>query len=171
MDKTKTYPLTERLVTGVKGFETFRSRPYLDPVGVFTWGYGATQGPHPTSPLSEAEADLELRATLTQCQYNVIQEWSKQIVYRGQLDCLTDMLFNVGAGRPAAMSHSGRDGIINLADGNHSKLWAKLMVCDYDGVAVEIPKWCRGGAKVLPGLVKRRAWDLEMWQDKSYAFV
>lgn len=171
MDTVKTYPLTDRLVNGVKGFEGFRAVPYLDLAGIFTWGYGETQGSHPTAPLSEAEADLMLRAALTQAQYDVLLEWGKILQWQGQLDCLTDMMFNVGAGRPSSMSQSGKDGIVWLADGAHSSLWARIMAGNYDMAQMEIARWCRGGGKVLPGLVKRRAWDQEMWQDKTNALI
>jgi lysozyme len=58
---------------------------------------------------------------------------------QGQYDALVDFAFNAGAG--------------NL---QHSTLLRKVNASDFAGAAEEFGKWVNGGGHVLPGLVRRR---------------
>lgn len=53
---------------------------------------------------------------------------------------LLDFTFNLGAGRLQA-----------------STLRRKINAGDMEGAKLELDKWVRGGGRILPGLVKRRA--------------
>ena len=139
--------VSERLVNGVKAFEGFRAVPYMDAVGKWTWGYGETQGSHPTAPITKEEADLMLRASLTQCQADVLDA-VRVPLKSGQLDACTDFVYNLGLG-----NFKGSTLLKKLNDGRYQEAY------------FEFERWVYAGGKILPGLVKRREteqqWFLE----------
>lgn len=138
--------LTPRLISAVKGFEGFRPVPYKDPVGKWTWGYGETRGPMPER-WTESEADLALRAGLTQAQHDVLEN-VKVALTVGQLDACTDFVYNLGIG-----------------NFENSTLLKKVNSEDWPGAYFEFGRWVHAGGQILPGLVKRRTveqqWFLE----------
>lgn len=138
--------LTQRLISAVKGFEGFRPVPYKDPVGKFTWGYGETRGLMPER-WTEAEADLALRAGLTQAQHDVLEK-VKVVLTSGQLDACTDFVYNLGVGNFES-----------------STLLKKINAEDWPAAYFEFGRWVHAGGQILPGLVKRRTveqqWFLE----------
>lgn len=134
-------------------FEGFRGKPYLCPAGVPTIGYGSTYYPDgrkvtlQDAPITEAQAmamlQHELRTTyapgvLRQCpgllpDAILNSQW-------GKLNAIVDFAYNLGVGRLQT-----------------STLRRKINAQDWEGAKAELAKWVRGGGKVLPGLVKRRA--------------
>lgn len=126
-------------------FEGLRLRPYLCPAGVPTIGYGATRyldgrpvqlSDPPISPeaaerlLAEMLLRLYLPGTAALCP-GLRDE---------ALGAITDFAFNLGLTRLKA-----------------STLRRRLLAGDVDGAIDELAKWVRGGGRVLPGLVVRRA--------------
>jgi lysozyme len=65
-----------------------------------------------------------------------------------QFDALTSFTYNCGSGALAS-----------------STLLKKVNAKDFDGAALEFHKWNRGGGKVLPGLVRRRASESLLFQN------
>ena len=63
-----------------------------------------------------------------------------------QFSALVSFCFNVGTG-----------------NFNRSSLLRLLNAKNYAAVPVELKKWNKGGGKVLPGLVKRRSAEAELW--------
>jgi len=128
-------------------FEGFRSRPYLCPAGVATIGYGSTyygDGRKVTlqdAPMSEPEARAllihELESTYAQ---GVLRLCPGLIQFPGPFNAAVDFAYNLGVGRLQT-----------------STLRRKLNAQDWDGAKEQLMLWTRGGGKVLPGLVKRRA--------------
>ena len=56
----------------IKKWEGFRGSAYLDPVGIWTIGYGHTKGVKPGQVISESEAlNLLILATDLQCQFAI----------------------------------------------------------------------------------------------------
>lgn len=134
--------LTQRLVNAAKGFEGFRPVPYQDPVGKWTWGYGETCGPMPER-WTESEADLALRAGLTQAQADVLEHVTISLT-PGQLDACTDFVYNLGIGNFAS-----------------STLLKKINAKDWPTAYFEFGRWVHAGGIVLPGLVHRRTIEQE----------
>lgn len=66
-----------------------------------------------------------------------------------QFSALVSFCFNVGAG-----------------NFNKSSLLRLLNEKNYSAVPTELKKWTKGGGRVLPGLVKRRAAEAKLW-DKT----
>jgi len=128
----------------IRRFEGCRLTPYLCPAGIWTCGWGST-GPDVVPGHSwtrdyadrrmERDARQFIRGTLTLCPN-----------LQGDTLCaIADFAYNLGLGRLKA-----------------STLRRRLLAEDWDGAKAELMKWTKGGGRVLPGLVRRRAAEAEM---------
>ena len=133
-------------IEGVKHFEGFRANPYRCPAGVVTVGYGFT-GHHAKRKVSRQEADLMLIKELHECVLKV-QDNVKVPLTRNQLYSLASFTYNCGEGNLRQLVN----GKNRLNDGN------------YKSVETLLPKYRKGGGRVLKGLERRRAWELKMWK-------
>jgi lysozyme len=135
-------------------FEGFSSKPYICPAGYPTIGYGTVYKPDGTKvtmrdqPISRELANQWLMREL---QHNYMAGVLKAspILIRNQrlLAAITDFAYNLGVGRYRASTLKRR------VDSN-----------DLLGVETELKKWIRGGGKVLPGLVKRRQAEIDLFR-------
>lgn len=136
----------------IKEFEGFVPRWYLDPVGVWTIGYGHTDAAgspkRATSPnlvLTEAEATAILQRDLVQYE-DAVKRAVRVPINENQFAALVSFTYNLGAGS------LGR-----------STLLRKLNDGDYAGAADEFPRWNKAGGRVLNGLVRRRAAERDLF--------
>ncbi len=123
----------------VKRFEGLSLTAYLDPVGIWTIGYGHT-GPEvgPGDVITRTEAETLLKKDLTKFE-NAVRSLVKVPINSNQFSALVSFTFNVGTG---ALSQS--------------TLLARINQKDYQGAADQFSRWVYGGGQVLPGLVTRR---------------
>lgn len=134
-------------------FEGLYLKPYLCPAGVPTIGYGTIKyesGQRVTlsdPPITKERAeDLLMWELQKQCVPQVLRlcpnlpEWGPNSVA-----AILDFTYNLGSG--------------NLAS---STLRKRILADDVDGAKVELMKWTRGGGRVLPGLVRRRAAEVAL---------
>lgn len=149
---------SERLIKQAKLWEGFRANPYMDAVGVLTWGYGQTQGPHPSQPWTEAEATLDLTARYAQAEHDMRKLFPAVALSPGQVDALTSFYDNVG---PGSVGH--KDGLHYLKPGGFSTLYQLIIAGLHKSAANEFPKWNLGAGKPLPGLTARRAIEREWY--------
>jgi lysozyme len=136
-------------------FEGFSSKPYICPAGYPTIGYGTVYKPDGSKvtmrdqPISRELANEWLMREL---QHNYMAGVLKAspILIRNQrlLAAITDFAYNLGVGRYRA-----------------STLKRRVDVNDLLGVETELRKWVRGGGKVLPGLVKRRQAEIDLFRN------
>lgn len=130
-----------------------RAVPYLDPVGIPTIGYGRVISwdqyrALKNTGISMAQAkdnlaeDIRIRA-------DKMLKYIKVPVHDYQFDALVSFTFNVGVG-----AFSG------------STLLKKLNRKDYAGAANEFGKWVWSKKKKLPGLVRRREAEKNMFLNK-----
>jgi lysozyme len=136
-------------------FEGFSSKPYICPAGYPTIGYGTVYKPDGSKvtmrdqPISKELANDWLMREL---QHNYMAGVLKAspILIRNQrlLAAITDFAYNLGVGRYRASTLKRR------VDSN-----------DLLGVETELRKWIRGGGKVLPGLVKRRQAEIDLFRN------
>jgi lysozyme len=131
--------ISQKGLAVIKQFEGLRLKAYKCPAGVMTIGYGST-GAHVKlgMTITEQEADRLLLDDISRFEVGV-QEVIKQSLTQGQFDALVSFSFNVGLGAL-----------------RESTLAAKLKAGDVAGAANEFTRWNKAGGKVLPGLVKRR---------------
>jgi lysozyme len=122
-----------------------RACPYICPAGYWTIGYGhLCDSKHPSITETEAEAYLAqdmntaLAATLRYCPVLAAEA-------QVRLTAIVDFTFNLGAGRLQSSTLRRR---IN------QRKWA--------AAATELGRWVYGGGKVLPGLVSRRAAEIQL---------
>lgn len=131
--------------------EGFRAAPYRCPAGIPTIGYGSTRyaDGRPVSmgdpPITEADANRIMRATLRDYEA-AVNRYVQVPLTQGQFDALVDFAYNAGAQ--------------NL---RKSTLLRLLNAGDYVGAAAQFGRWVQGGGRRLPGLVKRRARERQLF--------
>lgn len=139
-------------------FESCRLTAYWDTGGkVWTCGWGTT-GPDVTEGTvwTQAHADAQLEIRLNEAA-DIVDTAVRVPITPAQKGALTDLVYNVGAGRAARAGDPGRDGIVTLANGQPSTLLRHLNAGDYAGCAAQIGAWDRSGGEVQNGLIARRA--------------
>lgn len=129
----------------IKKFEGLELKAYKDSVGILTIGYGHTHGVKAGDVITGQQADTFLREDAQVAELAVNTNVKVKLT-QGQFDALVSFIFNLGAG--------------NFVK---STLLKKLNAGDYAGAADEFGKWVNAGGKPLPGLVKRRAAEKEMF--------
>lgn len=135
----------------IKNFEGVKLAPYKDPVGIPTIGVGATfyeDGRKVTMqdpPMTEAQVTALLQFHLHQFEKDVLK-LVKVPLNSNQFSALVSFAFNCGTG--------------NLKS---STLLKKLNVLDYKGAADEFLKWTKSKGQELPGLVRRRKAERELF--------
>ncbi|HZF55898.1 MAG TPA: type VI secretion system tip protein TssI/VgrG [Polyangiaceae bacterium] len=140
----------------IKKSEGFRSKPYVDPVGIPTIGYGTIKYPNGRAvrmsdpPISEARATKYLKRDARSRELAVIA-MVKVPLNVNQFSALVSFAYNVGLGALQG-----------------STLLKKLNAGKYNGAASEFMKWNKGtiGGKlvVLPGLTIRRAAERKLFK-------
>lgn len=129
----------------VKRFEGLELKAYRDSVGILTIGYGHTHAVKSGDIITGKQADAFLREDLQVAELTVNTNVKVKLT-QGQFDALVSFVFNLGSG--------------NFVK---STLIKKLNAGDYAGAADEFGKWVNAGGKKLPGLVKRRAAEREVF--------
>jgi lysozyme len=114
--------------------------PYVCPAGFWTIGYGHLCDPKHL-PITEAEAEVYLARDL-QTALAATQRYCPVLATEPEerLAAIVDFTFNLGAGRLQT-----------------STLRRRINQRDWIAAANELDRWIRGGGRVLPGLVARRA--------------
>jgi lysozyme len=130
----------------VRHFEGLHLRAYLCPAGVPTIGYGAT-GPDIKLGMvwTEAQCDERLERDCARASQSAIN-LCPQLNSQGKLLAVSDFTYNLGATRLAA-----------------STLRRRIRLSDWAAAADQFPRWVRGGGRVLPGLVSRRAFERQLF--------
>jgi lysozyme len=129
--------------------EGLRTSAYRDSVGVWTIGYGHTNGVKPGDACDEGKAADWLLEDVAAAEAAVSRLVSVPLA-QGAFDALVDFVFNLGEGALAG-----------------STLLRKLNAGDPAGAAAEFPRWCHAGNAVLPGLVTRRARERALFEGDS----
>lgn len=142
-------PVSEELLRKVKEFEGLRLEAYDDGTGVWTIGYGHTQGVSRGDKITEWYAEDLLKSDLDIVTSQVLE--LNVCKTRGQLDALTSFAFNVGIGR---LKNS------------------TLLKCIKRGETADVIKkewlrWKYAGGRIMPGLLRRREWELRHYFEES----
>lgn len=130
----------------IRQSEGLRLKAYRDCVGVLTIGYGHT-GPdvRENKKITVDEAEMLLHTDATHASDSVLKLTNGNCS-QGQLDALTDFVFNLGAGKLAS-----------------STLLKLHRAGDYASAAAEFGRWVHAGDRIEPGLVKRRAAEAHLY--------
>jgi len=141
-------PLTNQAAVDlIKSFEGCVLHPYLDAVGVPTIGYGHTHGVKMTDPhITQAQADVLLAEDL-----HVFEQGVQDLVHvqltQGQFGALVSFAYNLGLG---ALEYSTLLRLVNEGE--------------FAAAAQQFQRWAYAGGQVLPGLVRRRQAEKELFQ-------
>lgn len=141
----------------VATYEGFYARPYNDPAGYSTIGFGHLIALRPVTEvdrrkwgtLTRSDAYRLLRDDLAGADATV-RRLVKVPLTANQLSALTSFVFNVGEG---AFADSTLLRLLN--SGEPPAIVAK-----------QFGRWIHGGGQVLPGLVRRRAEEAELFVKK-----
>jgi len=143
----------------IKQFEGFVPRPRPDPIGLPTVGYGhRCRRPNCAEvpfafPLTQAQATTLLNSDLKTFEDCIKNDLGKSVrLNDNQYGALVSWAFNVGCGNVKNSSLVRR---LNAGENPNTV------------AAQELPKWNKGGGRVLPGLVKRRAAEVKLFQTAS----
>jgi lysozyme len=128
----------------IRQAEGLRLRAYLCPANVWTIGIGTTVYPDGRKVRSgdkctEQQADRYLAHDLQEFERAVAAMVTVPVT-SNQFSALVSLAYNIGIG---ALKKSTLLRLLNAGD--------------YAGAANQFPRWNRGGGRILPGLVKRRA--------------
>lgn len=127
--------------------------PYLCPANVWTIGWGSTKYPDGRAvtkddpPLSPETCDRIFDADLPRYMAQALKASPVLAAHEEKLAAVTSFVYNLGAGRYRA-----------------STLRRRVDAQDWGGAAQEFSKWTRGGGRVLPGLVARRAQERALFE-------
>ena len=128
----------------IKGFEGFRSRPYLDQAAVPTIGYGTTHYHHRAvrmsdGRISQQEATYLMRAQIDAIYGKAVNHAVQVPINQDQFDALVSFTYNEGVGALRT-----------------STLLKKLNKGKKLQADKEFAKWNRANGKVNKGLTRRR---------------
>lgn len=131
----------------IKKYEGFSPVPYLCPGGVWTIGYGHTEGVNKyMEPISELHAGQLLKQDLEKVIKNV-HSAVKVPLNDSQYAALYSFVFNLGTG-----------------NFKKSTLLKKINKRDFIGAAGEFERWVFAGGKKLAGLERRRKEEKELFE-------
>ena len=134
----------------IKKFEGCKLEAYKCAAGVWTIGYGSTNGVEENMKISQERADMLLLEDV-----EVFEEAVNKLVEvpleQNQFDALVSWTFNLGS--------------TNL---KNSTLLKVLNDKDYEGVPAQIKRWNKAGGKVLQGLIRRREAEALLFEGKEW---
>lgn len=131
---------------GIVAHEGMKKVAYVDPVGVVTVCAGHTATAQLGQVKTEAECAELLKSDVKHAEA-AVKRLVKVPLTQEQYDAVVSFVFNVGESNFAG-----------------STLLKKINAFDCWGAGAEFSRWTKGGGRVLPGLVKRRASEREQWE-------
>lgn len=152
-------PVNAATVSLIKEFEGFVAKPSPDPVGLPTVGFGHLCQQKNCAevkfkfPLTQDTATQLLQSdikTFTKCVSDDVSDKVK--LNANQFGALSSWAFNEGCGNVKSSSLIRR---LNAGENPNTV------------AAQELPKWRLAGGKVLPGLERRRAAEVKLFQTSS----
>ena len=136
----------------IESFESFQSKPYEDPVGIPTIGYGATYYPGGTKvtmqdpEITQPQAEDMLKTELNTYE-RAADSYVKSVINQNQFDSLVSFAYNLGVNSLKS-----------------STLMRKVNINTEDpSIRAEFMKWVHAGGQVLEGLVRRRTAEANLY--------
>jgi lysozyme len=139
----------------IQACEGFYPRPYVCPAGVWTVGWGATRGldgqrvTRETPEIDRREGEELLARDLHRFSA-AVDRLVKVVVGPRQRAALTSFAFNLGSGHL-----------------RNSTLLVRVNGDQWEDVPNQFMKWIYGGGRPLPGLVRRRRLEADLWQSEA----
>lgn len=156
--KLKPQTISSRGVDFIKEFEGFYPRPYRDPVGVWTIGYGSTKGVGPNSPgITEKQATARLRRELEERYVPPVRALTRstgRALKQHEFDALVSAVYNLGPG------------VLEPRRSLGAALRARTLWRTRTARALKL--YDKAGGRALPGLTRRRAREARLFLMGSY---
>lgn len=131
----------------IKKWESLKLEAYLCPAKVWTIGYGHTGGVKQGDKITKEKAEEILLKDLSLFELGVSKA-IKVPVSENQFSACVSLAFNIG-----------------LTAFTNSTLCRKLNNKDYEGAALEFPRWNKAAGKVLAGLISRRKEEQALFKE------
>ena len=135
------------LIAAIKKFEGVRLTAYQDSVGVWTIGFGHTAGVKKGDKITEYQAEQFLREDLK--KFEAVADKCKRISTQGKYDAILDFIYNCG---PANWNSSTLKKYIEAG----KAVWE---------IQEQFLRWVNAGGKKLGGLVTRRIWEANRFNE------
>ena len=136
---------TPKGIALIKEFEGLRLKAYKCPGGVWTIGYGHTDGVRPGMVISERQAEDFLKAELI--AFEKYLNDLRLAINQNQFDALISFFYNVGTG-----------------NFSRSTLLRKVRANPQDNsIMDEFLRWVYSKGRVLPGLQRRRLAEMKLY--------
>lgn len=132
-------------------FEGYSSTPYRCAAGVWTIGFGTTRYPNGRRVkggdvnCNREQAEQWLHHVLGEAE-QVVVRYCKPYLNENQRAALASFVYNLGSGAFRA-----------------STLRRRINTGDFDDVPYQMSRWNKAGGRVLRGLSRRRAAEVELW--------
>ena len=137
----------------IKKFEGCKLKAYKCSAGVWTIGYGHTEGVKEGDTCIQEEAEKLLRGDIFKFEEYVEDNVTVELD-QSQFDALVAWTFNLGPG--------------NLRE---STMLKKLNNQEYKSVPFEMRRWNKAGGKTLDGLIRRREAESLLFESKGWEHV
>ena len=138
---------SQTLINHIKRSESCALTAYQDTVGVWTIGYGHTKGVKRGDKIPVATAEQYLRQDLA--LFEAAAGTVRGIRTQGQFDAVVDFMFNCGVGNFNSST------LKKYIEGVR-KTWE---------IQEQFLRWVNAGGKKQGGLVTRRIWEANRWNE------
>lgn len=133
----------------IKTSEGFKEAAYKCPAGIWTIGYGWTHGVKEGDTITEEKASELVEQEVMKIAEQVKAVLSEEVFAKlteNQVCALIDFVYNFGLG--------------NFKESTLCKMIKSGQIMEAGN---QFERWVKAGGKVLPGLVKRREAEKELW--------
>ena len=135
------------LIQAIRKFEGVSLSAYQDSKGVWTIGYGHTKDVKKGDRITQYQAEQFLREDLQ--QFEAIANKVKRIATQGKFDAVLDFIYNCG---PANFESSTLKKYIEVGKAT----WE---------IQEQFLRWVNAGGRKLGGLVSRRIWEANRFNE------
>ena len=137
----------------IKKYEGCRLTAYKCPAGVYTIGYGHTEGVKKGQKITQKQAESFLKEDLRKFENGLLRSVTAPL-NQNQFDALVSFCYNCG-----------------LSAFRNSTLRKKLNAKDYAGASKEFARWNKANGRILAGLKKRREAERKLFNTPVYYVV
>ena len=140
--------LSDYALQRLKEEELLRLESYKCAGRKWTIGYGHTRGVREGQKIDKETANKLLQEDVEYVEKFLAKEPYAEDITQSQWDALVSFIFNLGIGN------------------YESSTLRKKILRDIDDATIpnEFRRWVHANGKVLPGLVKRREWEAQMYE-------
>lgn len=139
--------ISQKGIDLIKKFEGCRLTAYKCPAGLWTIGYGHTNGVTKGQKISQKQAEDFLREDIEKFE-NGVNKYVSVALNQNQFDALVSFCYNCGLGAF-----------------KNSTLRKKLNAKNYAGAAKEFLRWNKSCGVVLSGLTRRRKAEKALFEE------